>query len=36
MLGAGTDPISKDQDFSKLAGDPSSLIKTSFIKPKAS
>jgi len=33
MLGAGTDPLAKNQDFSKLVGNPSALIASSFQKP---
>ena len=33
MLGAGTDPIAKQSDFSVLAGNAAALMKTQFIKP---
>lgn len=33
MLGAGTDPIAKQSDFSMLAGNAEQLMKTQFLKP---
>lgn len=33
MLGAGTDPLAREGDFSKLAGNAGSLIKAHFVKP---
>ncbi|EGR31445.1 hypothetical protein IMG5_109350, partial [Ichthyophthirius multifiliis] len=33
LLAAGTDPLSKNQDFSKLAGNASNLMKAQFTKP---
>lgn len=33
MLGAGTDPLAKDQDFSLLAGNPKKLWEKTFTKP---
>lgn len=33
MLGAGTDPLAKNQDFSRLVGNPKALITSSFLKP---
>ena len=33
MLGAGTDPLAKDQNFSKLANEPYLLINSEFKKP---
>jgi dynein heavy chain len=33
MLGAGTDPLAKNQDFSKLVSDPRLLINSSFQRP---
>lgn len=31
MMGAGKDPLKKDHDYAKLAGDPSQLMKTTFV-----
>lgn len=33
MMGAGTDPLAKDQHFSKMASDPNALINTVYHKP---
>ncbi len=31
MMGAGKDPLKKNHDYAKLAGDPSELMKTTFV-----
>jgi hypothetical protein len=33
MLGAGTDPLAKNQDFSKLVENPVALMSQQFMKP---
>jgi dynein heavy chain len=33
MLGAGTDPLSREGEFSKLAGNARNLINAQFMKP---
>jgi dynein heavy chain len=33
MMGAGSDPLAKDQDFSKLVRDPALLMSSTFEKP---
>lgn len=33
MMGAGSDPLAKDQHFSKLASDPQAMMSANFMKP---